>query len=332
MPSDKVTVAVAGLGRIASTLEKDTLREKPCTHIGAVTAHPDCTLVAGCDIDAEARERFVDDWGGLDSSPQVFDSVEALLTDVRPDIMIVATYPDSHYSITARAAAAGVSVIVCEKPLADKLRAAAKIARIHTSGRAKILVNHERRYSADYIAVKEAVESRLYGRLLAAKAVLYFGKTRSIQGMLLHDGTHLIDMVNYLCPGPLTIRRLYDSLRRKGGAAVFLSGSAGGVPVLLEAGNGRDHLVFELDLSFATGRIRVGNGVLSYEKSGESPYYEGYRSLLPDKAPPIEKTGYFYNMIDDAVRCFRDTQAKPVSSAVDGLEVMKFIRAVRACR
>lgn len=335
MPIDKITVALAGVGRIASTLEKDTLREKPCTHIGAVAAHPECSLIAGCDIDGEARERFMDDWGALDPAPQIFDSVEALLSDVSPGIMIVATYPDSHYPISALAAAAGVSVIICEKPLADSLRDARRTARLHTSGRTKILVNHERRYSADYNAVKEAVDSRLFGELLSVKAILYFGKSTPIKNMFLHDGTHLIDMVNYLCPGPLRIRGLSDSLKRKNGGAavsVFLTGSAGGVPVLIEAGNGRDHLVFELELSFEGGRIRVGNGVLEYEKSADSPFYEGYRSLVPEIAPIIGKTGYFYNMIDDAVRCFRDPSRQPVSSAADGYEVMKFIKAVRACR
>jgi predicted dehydrogenase len=332
MPSDKVTVAVAGLGRIASTLEKDALRGKPCTHIGAVAVHPECSLVAGCDIDGEARERFMEDWGAFDPPSKVFDSAAAMLSEVRPDIMIVATYPDSHYPMCARAAAAGVPVVICEKPLADTLRDAKKIAASHRQGKTKILVNHERRYSADYIGVKDAVDSRLYGDLLSVKAVLYFGKSTPLKKMLLHDGTHMVDIINYLCPAPLRMSRLPGPLNRTGRNTVFLFGTAGGVAVLLEAGAGRDHLVFEVELSFERGRIRVGNGVLEYEGSAESPYYEGYRSLRQDTKPEIQKTGYFYNMIDDAVRCVREPKRMPLSSAEDALEVMKFIRSVRACR
>ena len=337
MPKDHVTVAVAGLGRIASTLEKDTLREKPCTHIGAAVAHPECLLAAGSDIDAEARGRFMEDWGPLDPVPRVFDSAEAMLSDVRPDIMIVATYPDSHYTMCARAAEAGVPVIICEKPLADSLQAARRIARIHRQGTTKILVNHERRYSADYIAVKNAVDTGSYGSLLSITAALYFGRSTPLQDMLLHDGTHLVDMINYLCPAPLRIDRLLSTLKHADRRnTVFLTGSAGGVPVCVEAGSGRDHLVFEMELSFENGRVRVGNGILEYEKSVESPFYEGYRSLqtdeTPGRKPEIKKTGYFYNMIDDAVRCVREAARGPVSSAEDGLEVMKFIRSVRACR
>ncbi|GHV88670.1 hypothetical protein AGMMS50267_10300 [Spirochaetia bacterium] len=42
-PMKKIPVAIIGLGRIASLLEDDRLREKPCTHAGAITANPDCS-------------------------------------------------------------------------------------------------------------------------------------------------------------------------------------------------------------------------------------------------------------------------------------------------
>jgi hypothetical protein len=35
---EKIPAAIIGLGRIASLLEKDGRREKPCTHAGAIAA------------------------------------------------------------------------------------------------------------------------------------------------------------------------------------------------------------------------------------------------------------------------------------------------------
>ncbi len=43
---NKLKAAVIGLGRIASLLDEDTLREKPCTHSGAIAANEDCVLAA----------------------------------------------------------------------------------------------------------------------------------------------------------------------------------------------------------------------------------------------------------------------------------------------
>ncbi len=320
--------SVAGLGRIASTLEKDSLREKPCTHIGAIVENPDCVLISGCDRDAEARRRFLDDWGSLDPVPQVFAYIDELLSAEVPDILIVATYPESHHYMVKKAAKAGVPVVVCEKPVAETLRDAGKIAKIHRAGRTKVLVNHERRYSADYRAVRSLLADRRYGAVCSVRATLYFGKTTRLKDMLLHDGTHLVDIINFLLAGPLRLSRRFGTFRSKQGSA-FLFGKAGEVPVVVEVGAGRDHLVFEVEISCKKGRVRVGNGVLRFEKSAESPYYEGYRSLVPDEVPVIGKTGYFSNMIADAVRCVREAGHCPDSSAADALQVMRFIRATR---
>jgi predicted dehydrogenase len=325
-PSDHpplLRCAIVGLGRIGSTLEFDALREKPCTHAGAIAGNPDCSLAAGCDIDAEARDRFRKQW-----QVPVYEELEELLQRESPDLLVAAAYPESHRRIVQRAAAAGVPVIVCEKPLARTLRDARAIARIHRRGRARVLVNHERRYSRDYLEVRRAVTGGRYGALQSVKANLCFGGSAPRREVLLHDGTHIIDAVNFLTGSSLRPARRFGSMGAGGGSA-FLFGRCGSVPVVLEVGSGRDHLVFEIELHFSQGRIRVGNGVLSFERSAESPYYEGYRSLLPDETPRIGATGYFSGMIADAVRCLREPEHEPDSSAEDALAVMRCIRSPR---
>ncbi len=322
----KVRCAVVGLGRIGSTLEKDTLREKPCTHTGAIIDNPDCLLTSGADIDAEARRKFQEDWGG---SVPVYPNIEALLEAGAPELLVAAAPPETHRRIVERAAASGVPVIICEKPLAHTLRDARAIARIHAHGPVRILVNHERRYSADYQLVRRDIAAGKYGRLLSVHGILYFGRTAAHRDVMLHDGTHLVDIINYLTGSRCVLRRRFGSMRGRT-ASAYLFGRAGEVPVTIDVGAERDHLVFEVHLSFEEGRIRVGNGVLEYEASGPSPFYEEYRSLLPDQAPRIERTGYFANMLADAVRCVREPDYQPVSSALDALEVMHFIRTMRA--
>jgi predicted dehydrogenase len=318
--------AIVGLGRIGAALEADSLREKPCTHAGAIAANPDCRLNAGCDIDGQARERFQADWNA-----PVYADLQELLERERPHILVAAAYPEVHRRIVERAAAAGVPVIVCEKPLARSLRDARAIARIHRRGEAKILVNHERRYSRDYLAARQAVTEERYGRLLSVKGTLCFGASAPRREVLLHDGTHMIDAINFLAGTPLRLRRRFGTMRGNSFSA-FLCGRCGRLPVLLEVGSERDHLVFELELGFQRGRIKVGNGLLSFEVSAESPYYEGYRSLLSDEAPVIEATGYFAGMITDAVRCAREPEHMPRSSAEDALAVMRCIKSLPGWR
>ena len=75
--------AVVGLGRIGSMLEDDTLREKPCTHAGAIAADSDCVLAGGCDLRWDRCVRFRDRWGCVD----VYTEVEELLAAAKPDII-----------------------------------------------------------------------------------------------------------------------------------------------------------------------------------------------------------------------------------------------------
>jgi predicted dehydrogenase len=322
----KLKAAIIGLGRIGSILEDDPLREKPCTHAGAVAANPGIILAGGCDTDPERRRLFRERWG----CAAVYADAGELLEKTRPDILHIATHPDSHFFYTRLAADHRVKVVVCEKPLADTVAAARRIAKLHRSGAVKIITNHERRYSNDYIQALSLIENGSYGKLLSIGAKLYFGKTRRPMDQMVHDGTHLVDMINYLSRGRLRKTAVQGNLNSRTGTA-FVAGICrpGGIPVLVETGAGRDHLTFELDLSFERGRLRIGNGLYEQYESRESPYYTGFRSLLPGDTADFAATGYFANMVKDAAACARDPLRRPVSSALDGLAALEFILSLK---
>jgi hypothetical protein len=100
------------------------------------------------------------------------------------------------------------------------------------------------------------------------------------------------------------------------------------IPVLIELGASRDHLVFELEFSCAQGRLRIGNGVYEVWESTESPYAQGFRSLKRADDRFEGKTGYFANMIADAAACVREPGRRPCSSAADGLRVIEYLHSV----
>jgi len=317
--------AIVGLGRIGSILEDDPLREKPCTHAGAIAALSGCALSGGADTDAERRILFARRW----KCPAVYEDARLMLRDLKPDILCVATHPDSHLRYVKLAADFGVPVAVCEKPLAGALADARKIAALHRSGKIKVITNHERRYSADYILARRRVAEERYGKLLSVGARLYFGKTRSLISQLIHDGTHLVDSIAFLAGGYPEKPVVHGDLGSKKGTAFIISRIRGtGVPVVIESGAERDHLVFEIDLSFSEGRIRIGNGLYEEYASKKSPYYEGFRSLVITREKTFTKTGYFLSMMADAAACARQSGRLPVSGAPDGLAALGFIIAL----
>jgi predicted dehydrogenase len=325
---EKIPVAVIGLGRIASLLEEDALREKPCTHAGAVAANPDCVIVAGCDTDAERRLFFAERWGAA-----VYADAGVMLEAHKPGIVHIATHPDSHYWYCALAAGSGVPVAVCEKPLADTLRSARKIATLCRKTPTRILVNHERRYSADYLKARAVLDEERLGPLLSVRATLYMGRTRRLLDVLWHDGTHLIDAAMFLARSTLRSRGRWGAKLGSRTGTAWLEGrlekGSECRPFLMELGAGRDHLAFELEFSCERGRLRIGNGIFEVWESAPSPYAEGFRSLAKTGNAFEGPTSYFSNMVEDAVACHRDPGLQPRSGVEDALRVIEYLNSVQ---
>ncbi|GHV84417.1 oxidoreductase [Spirochaetia bacterium] len=344
--------AIVGLGRIASLLEEDRLREKPCTHAGAITANPGLVLCAGADLDKERRRLFAKRW-----SVPVYENAETMLREVQPHILHIATHPDSHLLYCSLAARYGVSVAVCEKPLADTLGKAKRIAALHESRKLSVVTNHERRYAADYTLARRLLSEGKIGSLAGVKAVLYMGKTRRLLDVLWHDGTHLADAAMFLTGGVLKHCKTFGAREKSGPWPSWLGGpgpcrnlkaqrgtvylqavleqptipvQGGPLPFLMELGAGRDHLVFELEFSGEKGKLLIGNGIFEVWESKESPYAEGFRSLEKTMEGFTGPTGYFSAMAADALACALDKSRAPLSSAVDGLRVIRYLRSVAA--
>jgi predicted dehydrogenase len=323
---NKVRCAVTGLGRIGSLLEDDRLREKPCTHAGAIDANQDCILVGGCDLNPARRRFFARRW----NCPHVYAKVETMLHETKPDILHIATPPETHLDLVERALGSSVSVIICEKPLAPSGDDAAVIADHHRSARVRILTNHERRYSLDYLMVKDRIDGVVLGDLLSIDSKVYMGLHRPAVEMLLDDGTHLIDIIRFLTGSELELIGVdHAGVQMETWDMLFVRCEAGGVPVRMEIASKRDHTVFELDLSFTSGRIRIGNGIFEVHKSAKSPHYEHLYSLTStgERGPAV--TGYFANMLRDAVACARDPLKDPRSTAVDGFRAVEIIDRIR---
>ena len=333
-PGPNCRAAIVGLGRIAGLLEDDSRREKPCTHAGAIAADPDCSLVGGCDLDEERRALFAGRWG-----VSVYADAAEMIKAQKPKILVVATHPDSHYHYCRLAAASGIPVVICEKPLADTLSAARKIAALERYGIdgfcPVIITNHERRYSADYLKAKEILDGEILGALISVRAVLYMGKSKALLDVLWHDGTHLADAIMFLSGLTLKHRRRHGAKLTASSGTAWLEGellqpkrtvTAGqlriplpvvmeigagrdhydpAIPVVMEIGAGRDHLVFEMEFSCEKGRLRIGNGVFEVWESAECPYAEKFRSLKKTSGAFDGPTGYFSGMIADAVSCLR---------------------------
>lgn len=319
----EVRCAIAGLGRIGLTLEDDPLREKPATHLGAIEYNRETCLVAGSDPDSEKRDAFREAHPECD----VFKDTIDMINTVSPDILHIASDTETHIQILQEALTAGIPVVVCEKPLAGSYEEAESILAQTEKSDTVVLVNHERRFSRDYREVRGLIREKAYGDLLSISARLYMGRTRPVNEILYHDGTHLLDILRFLTDRDLEILNSHGNPYDRGGQLCVLAG-AGQTRIILDISGGRDHLVFELDLSFEKGRIRIGNGVYELWGSEESPYYSGFRSLSCSSSGWNGRTAYFSSMMNHALELYKNPGRKCESSFRDGLKVLETIKEI----
>ena len=179
----------------------------------------------------------------------IYDDFDRMLAEAQPDVISLTLPTPLHVPLTVKALAAGVSVL-CEKPMAlnaadcNKMIQAAKKA---PKG-AKLMIAHCLRFWPSYVFLKKLVDSKKYGRVIAAsfrrfsappgwqKGTNWFADESRSGGVALDLHIHDTDMVNFLfgIPKSVTSSASYaangsmqyiSTLFDVGGAAVTAEGS-----------------------------------------------------------------------------------------------------------
>ena len=142
-----------------------------CGHIGAehlddIYYRPEFQVVAVVDRDPQRAQAFAQRYGvaywGQDHRP--------FLAFSNIDIVIIATYADSHLPILEDCLAAGKHVL-CEKPVTNTLEDGVRFCQLVKSARTKVLVAHVLRHNDSYRAVAELIHSGQIGQLRLMRMV-----------------------------------------------------------------------------------------------------------------------------------------------------------------
>jgi len=192
LPLQPVGVGLLGYGAIGHE------------HSRAVRAVPGLDLVAVCDT-SETRLA-----AARAAAPDVATTTAATELLERPDVqlIVVSTPPNTHATWAMRAIEAGKHVVV-EKPFAihtseaDKVLAAAKDAGLLAA------VYQNRRYDADYLALRRLVRSGALGEVFAIETFVggyghpcnMWHSDEEVSGGAFYDwGSHVLDQILDLVP------------------------------------------------------------------------------------------------------------------------------------
>lgn len=329
------TAAVIGTGRIGFTLQNDKKREQPASHTSALKGNKKVKLIAGCDC----NEDSLNDWKKNNPNAEIFSDVKSFLKKEIPDIVSIAVNESDHFKVTEKVIKASPSIIILEKPVALTLEEASKIKELSIKYKVPIIVNHERRYSKDYTTAKEIIKSGKLGKIESIYASLWssltvFSKEETKTGhySLIHDGTHLVDTVNFLMDTALSSPEISAVRKDDKGNVKFLSVGFDNdsAYVNIEISGNKEFFGFDIDIRGTKGRLIIGNGYLKYYIKKESPYYSGFYSLVKNKKiKRPSKTGYFSYMVSNAVE-YLDGKEELLSGIDDGFNALKVLKEIES--
>ena len=350
----KFTAAVVGIGRIGWTLGFDKKREQPASHVMALKKNPRVKLIAGVDNDLKQLARF----RAKNPLVRAYRSIDELYQNCDPDIVVVAVNESAHLQVTLDVLARSPRLLILEKPVALNLREAAKIKSAAKKFGVPILVNHERRHSVDYnlaasylpkIGALQSITARLFSGMKLYDPACEDSGAYS----LLHDGTHLVDIVLFLLE-TLEGGGKPGGNKAGGGARVLLKNpvvtgvfrdpknkeivrelsahySCKSCPQVTFFMSGRSRFFgFELDIVGTEGRVCIGNGYAKFYRRSPSKLYTDFYSLSRDRGVALpKKTGYFANMVKNAVD-FLDQKTPLKSTLQTGINALSVLEEIKA--
>ncbi|MDR1802245.1 MAG: Gfo/Idh/MocA family oxidoreductase [Treponema sp.] len=147
--------ALIGCGRISRT------------HIAAFVENSDTmTLEAVCDTVIErAGDRAAEYQKQIPgAAPRCYTDYKQMLSEIKPDIVTIATESGKHPGITIDCLNAGANVI-CEKPMALSTKDADAMISASKNAGKKLAVCFQNRYNAPIQRLRNAVEAGRFGRI-----------------------------------------------------------------------------------------------------------------------------------------------------------------------
>ncbi|MNB78665.1 putative oxidoreductase YdgJ [compost metagenome] len=134
---------------------------------------------------------------------QTYDSLEAVLSDVKVDIVLIATPNDVHKTIAIQALRAGKHV-VCEKPVTVSSSELLEIMETAKETNRVFMVHQNRRWDEDFLIIQDLIAQKKIGEVFRVESRVQGangipGDWRQLKayggGMLLDWGVHLLDQL-----------------------------------------------------------------------------------------------------------------------------------------
>ena len=335
---EPLRAAVVGLGRIAWKLEDDPKRTHPCTHAGALSQMKDVLLVSGAARSEESARQFQERF----HTQTAYTDYLRMVREEKIDLAGVATNPETHAQIVVDLANAGVKGILCEKPLALSLEDADRMIRACHDNGTVLMTMHNRRFNSLYRNAKALIERGEIGQINAMIGICEGCKPSKnwqseLEGPLLHDATHLFDIMRYFMGDAEWVfsdverARPDDKVEDNAYSIIRFQNGVYGTTLVNER---TDYMRFELEVQGSKGKILLYTNEAFLWKYQDSLYASNFKELVQVPYPNAkgENINPYLAAYQELVRCIRTGTQSQTSSGQDGRAALEIIMAIYESR
>ena len=205
--------ALIGCGRIATNHIKAALNNQ-------------LEIAAVCDIQPEHMKKLLERHGlWADDSIKHYTDYKAMIAEVQPELVSIATESGIHAEIAIFCIKHGVHVIV-EKPMAMSMEDANEIIRLSEEKNVKVSACHQNRFNIAVQEMRQALEAGRYGKLSHGSIHVRWNRNKNYYtqapwrgtwaqdgGALMNQCIHGIDLLRWTFGGE--IEEVYGQTRQQ---------------------------------------------------------------------------------------------------------------------
>ncbi len=326
----KIKFALVGCGRIAQK------------HIEALENINDAEIVSVCDIQKEKAKKYAEKL-----NVNYYTDYNEMIQKENIDVINILTPSGLHAKHTIDIVKKYKKHIVCEKPMALKLKDADNMIKVCNKNKVKLFIVKQNRYNLPIIKLRQYIEKGRFGKLVMgtvrvrwARHQQYYdmdkwrGTWEMDGGCLTNQASHHIDLLEWMMGEPIevcamTTTRLANIEVEDTGIVIvrFKSGALG----IIEATTAARPTNIEGSISILgeNGTVEIGgiavNKIKTWKFKNETE--ESKKIIEKYKENPKDVYGFGHKRyLEDVIDCIKNDR----KALVDGLEGRKTIKLINA--
>lgn len=295
----KYRAAIVGCGNIGVFYSKPGQADGIITHAHAYKNEPRIEIGAFVDTDFGKAKKAAGIWGG-----RAYDDIHEMFRNEDIDIVSICVPDELHKDVLRICLRYKPKAVFCEKPITTDFASAREIVKKYKRARILLGVNYFRRWSSSMIDLKKAVSEGRHGKVINVIGIYSKG--------ILHNGSHLIDILRYLFGEVKKIIPLSGRVDWKRGDPTidaFLEFGRGQMAHIIGADE-RKYSIFDLDILFEKARFSFrdfGREMVIYKRK-TLPGLKAYRELDNGRTIKTQVSRAMFKAVTNLINALEGTE------------------------